>query len=469
MTVRWLRLIVVGMAVTLVTAAAPGPTLVDAAKNANREALRALLQPGTDVNAAEGDGTTALHWASYRDDLESADLLIRAGANVNAANDLGATPLWTACQNRSAAMVRRLLEAGANPNAKLISGETLVMTASQAGASDVVELLLAKGADPNARATRGQTALMWAVAEKHPDVVKVLLAHGADVNIRTDVWKQLWQTGPEQDVHPDYQQWIQHGDDTALMFAARGGELESAKLLVAAGANVNDTAAYGVSATVLAAHSGNGELVEFLLSKGADPNKAGAGYTALHAALLRGNRKAVAALLAHGADPNAKLAISTPVRRASQDFYFHPAFIGATPFWLAARFGQPDMMKMLADHGADPLFVLNVSYWGRKTSTSEYVREKPGPTTTLMAAVGLGHGTGFLPVPAAEREARALEGVKLAAELGVDINAADADGRTALEAATAQRFQSVIDFLVSKGAKKLERQARPMKRGPVDN
>src|SRR6266481_3177116 len=101
MTVQWLRLIILGTAVTLIAAAAPGPTLVDAAKNADREALRALIQPGTDVNAAEGDGTTALHWASYRDDLESANLLIRAGANVNAANDLGATPLWTACQNRS--------------------------------------------------------------------------------------------------------------------------------------------------------------------------------------------------------------------------------------------------------------------------------------------------------------------------------------------------------------------------------
>ena len=468
MTVQWLRLIILGTAASLIAAAAPGPTLVDAAKKADREALRALLQPGTDVNAAEGDGTTALHWASYRDDLESANLLIRAGANVNAANDLGATPLWTACQNRSAAMVRRLLEAGADPNAKLISGETLVMTASQAGAAEVVELLLAKGADPNVRATRGQAALMWAVAQKHSDVVKALLAHGADVNIRTDVWTQLWQTGPEQDVHPDYQQWIKHGDDTALMFAARGGDLASAKLLVAAGANVNDAAAYGVTATILAAHSGNGDLVEFLLAKGADPNIAKAGYTALHAALLRGNKKAVVALLAHGADPNAKLMASTPVRRASQDFYFHPAFTGATPFWLAARFGQPDVMKMLAEHGADALAVHNVSYWGRKTSTSEYIREKPGPTTALMAAVGLGHGTGYRPVPAAEREAKALEGVKLAAELGVDVNAADADGRTALEAATAQRYKSVIEFLTSKGAK-LERQARPMKREPVDN
>jgi ankyrin repeat protein len=449
-----LRLIVLGLAVTLGGAAGSEPSpLLDAAKNADREALRALLKPGVDVNAAQGDGATALHWASYRDDLESADLLLRAGANVNAANDLGATPLWTACQNGSATMVRRLLEAGANPNAALVSGETVLMTASRSGKPEVVEMLLAKGADVNARATRGQTALMWAIAQRHSEVVRVLLAHGADIQARTQVWTQLWQTGPQQDVHPDYHLRIQHGGNTPLMFAAREGDLASAKLLVAAGANVNDVAPYGVSATVLAAHSGNGELVEFLLQKGADPNAAGAGYTALHAAILRGNKKAVRALLARGADPNAKVLASTPVRRASEDFYFHPAFVGATPFWLAARFGQPDVMRLLAEHGADPLFVHNVSFWGEKASTSEYIRIAPGPTTALMAAVGLGQGTGFRAPDPAEREALALEAVKLAAELGVDVNAADAEGRTALEAATILKYQSVVDFLVEKGAK----------------
>ena len=454
------RLVVLGVAVALVGAAGSElPPLVDAAKNADKKALRALLQPGVDANAAHGDGTTALHWASYRDDVESADLLIRAGANVNAANDLGATPLWTACQNGSAAMVRRLLEAGANPNPKLVSGETLVMTAARSGRAEVVEQLLAKGADVNARATRGQTALMWAVAQQHAEVVKVLLAHGADVHARSDVWSQLWQTGPEQDIHPDYHVKIQHGGDTALLFAARAGDLASAKLLVAAGAGVNDTAASGVSATVLAAHSGNGELVEFLLEKDANPNAAAAGYTALHAAILRRNKKAVVALLAHGADPNAKLRASTPVRRASQDFYFHPAFVGATPFWLAARFSQPDVMRLLADRGADPLFVHHVSYWGERAASSQYVRETPGATTALMAAVGMGHGGGFVPPDPGEREARSLEAVKLAVELGVNVNAADAHGRTALEAATALRYKSVAEFLVAKGAK-LDRPAR---------
>src|SRR5215510_16219932 len=130
--------------------AAVRPALSDAVKNGDKEALRSLLQKGANVNATEGDGATALHWAGYRDDLEAADLLIRAGAKVNAANDLGATPLWTACQNGSEAMARRLLAAGANPNAKLLLGETPLMMASRAGNAAVVEQLLAKGADVNA-------------------------------------------------------------------------------------------------------------------------------------------------------------------------------------------------------------------------------------------------------------------------------------------------------------------------------
>ena len=141
------------------------------------------------------------------------------------------------------------------------------------------------------------------------------------------------------------------------MFAARVGDLASAKLLVAAGANVNDADAWGVSATMLAAHSGFGELVEFLLEKGADPNAAAAGFTALHEAIMRRDEKMVSALLAHGADPNAPLRTWTPTRRSSDDFNFDPELVGATPFWLAARFSEPGVMRLLVKHGADPLFV----------------------------------------------------------------------------------------------------------------
>src|SRR5262245_19252591 len=160
---RRLKPALYAMASSLIfTAAAAGDLpLIDAAKNADHAAVRRLVLEKIDVNAAEPDGTTALHWASYKDDGETADLLIRAGARVNAANDLGATPLWTASINGSATMVRRLLDAGADPNAKLLLGETVVMAASRSGNADAVQQLVARGAQVNARAARGQTALMW--------------------------------------------------------------------------------------------------------------------------------------------------------------------------------------------------------------------------------------------------------------------------------------------------------------------
>jgi ankyrin repeat protein len=290
----WQRLIPVGLAVLLMGAGGSiRPPLVDAAKSADREALRALLAEKANVNAAEADGTTALHWACYGDDLEAAESLIRAGANVNAATDLGVTPLWAASQNGNATIVRKLLEAGANPNAPLLPGETPLMVASRSGYPDVVEQLAAKGADVNARATRGQTALMWAVSQKHPTVVKVLLAHGADVHLRTEVWSQMMAVPPHG--NPAYNRMIPHGADTALLFAARSGVPPSAKLLVAAGGDVNVVDAGGVSATVLAAHSGYTELVEFLLAKGANPNLAEAGFSALHEAIMRRDETMVSA------------------------------------------------------------------------------------------------------------------------------------------------------------------------------
>src|SRR5947207_14150400 len=298
LAIAFAALITIGLA-----AAGPDLALVEAARAGDGAAVRALLQKGVDVNVGAADGTTALHWASYADDLELADLLIRAGARVNAANDLGATPLWTAGLNASAAMVRRLLDAGANPNAALLAGETPLMVAARTGNPAVVEMLVASGANPNARGARGQTALMWAVAQKHPAVVSVLLTHGADINARSDTWSQVMAVPPHG--LPEYNRAIPHGGETAFMFAARVGDLSSAKLLLAAGANVNDADAWGVSALVLAAHSGYRELVDFLLENGADPNiapGAAAGFSALHIAIMRRDEKMAGALLARGAD-----------------------------------------------------------------------------------------------------------------------------------------------------------------------
>jgi uncharacterized protein len=446
------RLSILGLAILLIGAADTRPPLVDAARTADVTTLRALLQQGADVNAAEADGTTALHWASYRDDGDSADLLIRAGANVNAANDLGATPLWTASLNGSDAMVRRLLAAGANPNAALLAGETPVMVASRSGKPAVVEQLIAKGANVNAHGARGQTALMWAVSQQHPDVVQVLLAHGADIHARSDAWSQVMAVEPHG--YLPYNRSIPAGGDTALMFAARVGDLASAKLLAAAGANVNDTDAWGVSATTLAAHSGYTDMVEWLLEKGADPKAAAAGFSALHAAIMRRDERMVNALLTHHADANAPLRTWTPTRRSSDDHHFAPELVGTTPFWLAARFNEPGVMRLLLKHGADPMFVHHGENMAGGTQGSNGFVRRTYVTTALMAATGMGGGgTAWVPPAPSEREALMLESVKLAAELGIDVNAASSDGRTALDAAKALKYETVTNFLVAHGAK----------------
>jgi uncharacterized protein len=424
--------------------------LLDAARNADRGTVRTLLQQHADVNGAAADGTTPLHWASFHDDLETADLLLRAGAKVNAATDLGVTPLWNASQNGSDAMVRRLLQAGADANAALLAGETPVMVASRSGYPSVVEQLAAKGADVNARGARGQTALMWAAAQKHPDVVRVLLAHGGDVRARSSVWSEVMAVPPHG--YLEYNRAIPHGGETALMFAVRVGDLASATLLVASGASVDDTDAWGVSAIALAAHAGYRDLVDFLLEHRADPNAAKAGFSALHVAIMRRDEKMVAALLAHGADPNAPVRSWTPTRRSSKDFHFGPELVGATPFWLAARFAEPGVMTLLLDRGANPLVVHHGDRVVDGPRGTDY-RHRTEMTTALMAAVGMGGGEAWIEIDRGAREALVLAAVKLAAEAGVDVNAANTDGRTALDAAKALKYESVIRFLTEKGAR----------------
>lgn len=423
------------------------PPLVDAARQGDAARVEALLDGGAGVGAAAPDGATALHWASHHDDLETVARLIEAGADVNAATDLGVTPLWAAGQNGSAAVAAKLLEAGADPNRALLAGETPLMVAARAGAPAVARLLLAAGADAEARGPRGQTALMWAVAQHHADVVEVLLAHGADVHARSDVWSQMMAVPPHG--QPEYNADIPHGGNTALMFAARNGDLASARLLVAAGADVRDKNAWGVSAVTMAAHAGFRPLAALFLEAGADPDADEAGFAAIHAAVMRRDAKLVETLLDHGADPNAVLRTWTPTRRASRDFHFRPALVGATPFWLAARFAAPDVMRLLAEHGADPRFVHHASYKQR------YTRVITESTTALMAAVGMGGGRlqAWAPPDPAEAELLALDAVQVALELGADINTADAAGRTALDGARMARLRTVAAFLESQGAR----------------
>jgi uncharacterized protein len=427
------------------------PALIEAAKNGDKETLRSLIQKKADVNAADADGSTALLWAAYRDDLESADLLIRAGAKVNTATDLGITPLWQASENGSSAMVKKLLDGGANPNAALLSGETPLMVGSRSGYPDVVEQLLNKGANANAHGTRGQNALMWAVSEKHPAVVKVLIAHHADLNLKSDVYNEVMAVPPHG--YLPYNKAIPHGAETALMFAARVGDLDSAKLLVTAGANVNDADAWGVSAVTLSEHSGFTDLTLFLLDKGADPNAAPNGFTALHEAIMRRDEKVIASLLDHHADANAPLKTWTPTRRSSDDWNFEPLIVGATPFWLAARFDEVNVMKMLLQHGADPKFVLHSDYVAEQ-GFGQAPRQEVA--TTLMAAVGVIRTKAWTDQPRGavrDTEATTLEAVKMCVEGGADLNLANTDGRTALDAANALRYKSVVDYLTEKGAK----------------
>jgi ankyrin repeat protein len=265
------------------------------------------------------------------------------------------------------------------------------------------------------------------------------------VHARTDTWSQMMAVPPHG--LPEYNRMIPHGADTALMFAARVGDLASATILVEGGANVNDHDAWGVSATTLAAFAGFGDVARYLLEKGADPNQDSAGFTALHCAIMRRDEQTVAALLARGANPNAPIRVWTPTRRSSDDYHFMPALVGATPYWLAARFSQPNMMRLLAKHGADAKVIHESNY----VQGEGYQRRKER-TTAIMAALGMGGGTTWVPIDRARRDALILETVTVAVELGADVNVPSTDGRTALDSARAQRYDAVASFLQARGA-----------------
>ncbi len=416
-------------------AAAQDARLLDAARTADTAGVIALLDQGVSADTRQADGATALHWAAHGDDAAMAEALVRAGADVDAANDFGATPLWLACLNGSAAMAAVLLAAGADANAALPSGETVLMTASRTGSAEAVRLLAAHGADLNAREhTRGQTALMWAVAQRHPDVVEALIALGADVHARSAPQPRRIHTRTAG-FNPSGVIDTVLGGNTPLLFAARQGDLAAARHLVSAGADVNDTAATGTSALVVAAHSGHTALALFLLDQGADPRAAGAGYSALHAAALRGDETLATALLARGADPNAPVVRGSQGRRNSPDYVLQHDVVGATAFWLAGHFAEPGVMRALADGGADPRFVM------------------ADGATPLMAAVAARRRRepGLAPNPA-EDERLVREAARVALDAGVDVNAADSAGNTALHTAAGRGLDTVVRLLADRGA-----------------
>jgi ankyrin repeat protein len=414
-------------------------SIVDAVRTGDTARVRALIEKRVDVNAPQQDGTTALHWAVDRDQPDMVQMLIRAGANVKAANRFGATPLWLASVNGNAKTLAMLLEAGADARSANGDGETALMVAARTGKTDAVNLLLARGADPNVKeGWRGQTALMWAAAEGHAAVIETLVARGADLKARSNA------------------------GFTAILFAAREGRMAAVEALLRAGADMNDSLPVrrrgpqtagqpppapevGLNAFLLAAANAHYELAALLLDRGADPNAAPQGYTALHqvswvrkAGIAGSNNPApqgsgsmdsltfVRRLVSKGAQLNTRV-----TKRPSMGVTTLNS-IGATPFLLAARTADAPLMKLLAELGADPLL------------TNE------DGSTPLMVAAGLGTNA---PGEDPGTEPEVLEAVKVALELGNDLNAVDKNGETAMHGAAYKHVPTVVRYLAEKGAR----------------
>jgi ankyrin repeat protein len=412
---------------------------------------RALIQKKANVNAPQTDGTTALHWAARRGDAEAAELLIRAGANVSAANRVGVTPLQLAALNGDTVIIEKLIKAGANPNAPLNrEGDTVLMMAARNGKPDAIKTLLDNGAAVNAKETwGGTTALMWAVSEGHLAATKLLLERGADVNARSHYVPAANGRGFEGrlPVEADSNQRVQEyatGWLTPLMFAARQGDLQIARLLVDSGAQVNAISGDGKNALALAIFNGNYTLAEFLVDKKADVNQADAQrFTPLFWAVDRRSMEKgsngfawlatedplplIRKMLEAGANPNA-IVNNTP---RSRNRGGSPRIVFATSLMRAAFAGDLELSRLLMAHGADPHAV---------SSDGE---------SMLEAAAGLAFINGY---HAEKTGPERVTLVKQLIELGEDVNWADHYGITPLMAAANRGDVPVLQVLIDAGA-----------------
>ena len=458
---RWsaaLTAAVAGVALSLAAAvpaaAAPAAaegeaSLIAAARAGDGAAVAALLDGAIDVNASETGGMTALHWAVQGDAAHMVGLLLDAGADPTAPNRYGVAPLTLAAINGNAAIVTRLLAAGADPNRRLADGETVLMTAARTGRADVLEALLAAGADPNAsEPARGQTALMWAAAENNADAVRALVANGADVAARTGD-PASGEAGGVFSAEVGLTRDARSGPSfSALLFAVQLGQLDAVRALLEVGADVNDTFPDGTSALVVAAMNGQHEVGIHLIDQGADVNADEQGWSALHQTIRlrrtnighmpppegRGNLSSmdlIHRLLEAGVDVNA------PMTADFRDGYRNRLNrVGATPFLLASKNVDTEVMRVLLDAGADPL-IPNADL-----------------TTPLMVAAGVdmwnpGEDGGAT----VEHEPEALEAVRMLVELGNDVHAVNDRGETALHGAAYRGAPSIVDYLVEQGAR----------------
>jgi ankyrin repeat protein len=429
--------------------AAGVPSLVDLIRSGDRAAALAILQK-VDVNLAEPNGTTPLHYAAYREDVDLVERLLKAGAKPNVKNDFGSTPMAEAAKHGNAAIIKLLLRAGADANSPNPEGQTALMAVARTGRVDAARLLLDAGADINAvEQWGGQSALMWAASQKHPAMVKLLIERGANVNARgvTRNWQRRITAEPRpKDLH--------RGGFTPLLYAAREGCRECARHLVEGGADINLSDPDRTTPLVIALMNMRFDTAAYLISAGANVDKwdlygRSPIYTAVDLSTLpRGGRpdlpstdettalQVIRMLLERGANPNLQLKLRPPYRNVIFDRNSDNAVltIGATALLRASKAGDnPDAVKLLLEHGAHPNLP-NVD-----------------GITPLMTAAGMGHGNG------ASRgkfntEEDSLKTLPLLLKAGADINAQSADGQTALHSAVQKGWIKVVKFLAENGA-----------------
>jgi len=437
--------IAIGLLAMPTLALAAGSDAADAAQRKDATSLRALLGKKVNVNSPQPDGTTALHWAVYWNDVESAKLLLRAGADPMARNRFGATPLSEAANSGNGALVAALLEAGADARALTTDdGETVLMTAARAGSVDAVRLLIERGADVNARERyKGQTALMWAAAERHADVVQLLLAHGADWRVRSfDRETKPPKLSAASSISP-----IPRGGFTALLFTAREGDAATARVMLDAGVDINYGDVDNATALTVAIMNKQYTFAKFLIDRGADVNVVEAsGRTALYAITDIRNEDysalpnrpledplpsidIVNALLTKGAKVDVPL--KRPMAgRSGMDGGDTTLNEGTTALMRAARAGDAAVMRLLLERGADP-----------KLTT------KDGNTALMLAA-----GIGYRDKSTKGSESDALESVKVAMAAGLDIQQKNSRDETPLHGAAFRGADTIVQFLIDKGA-----------------